>query len=116
MEFLDQNWGWFVAAALGVTLVYAFSKVVEKKKQRAQAKKVLEFIVGLMQAFADMIADSMGKLYTQENRQKIAAGMVIVVMRDKIPLERLNNRSTFESVLVKSIKMLTDAGEIRQIG
>ncbi|HEV3316269.1 MAG TPA: hypothetical protein VG488_04840 [Candidatus Angelobacter sp.] len=115
MTWWNENWGWLAAGVLGVTLVYAFSKLAEKRKQRAEAKKVLEFIVGLMQAFAEIIAEGIGKMYSTENRQKIAAGMVVVVMRDRIPLERLTERTTFEAVLVKSIKMLTDSHQISQI-
>jgi len=115
MEWLTDNWGWVAAGVLGVALVYGFTKLSERKKRRDEAKKVLDFILGLMRVFEEVIADTVGNVYNQENRKKIAAGMMLVVMSEKVPLNRLAEKQVFEAVLVKSIKMLTDSHEITQI-
>jgi len=115
MNWLDDNWGWLVAGAVGVAVVYVISKVAEKRKKRAQAKQVLEFIVGLMHTFEAIIAETVGDVYNRENRQKIAAGMMIIVMSDTVPLERLREKAVFEMVLIKAIKMLTESHELPQV-
>ena len=104
-----DNWGWFGAAVVGVLFVYLLTKISEKRKKRAEAERLLKYIIDLMHAFEEIVTEILGTQYSVEERQRIAIGMVAVAIGEGIPFDRLaSDRELFSAVLVKSIQLTTE--------
>jgi len=103
-----DDWGWIVAGVAGLIVVYAWTRAADKRKKRAQAEKVLKAIMEMMHAFEEIVKETIGSRFSTEDRRKIAAGMVVVVIAERIPIERLAaDRELFAAVLLKSIQLTT---------
>lgn len=67
----------------------------------------------LANALEKVIDDVIGRSFNRQDREKIAVGMIAVMAAESISIERLINDSTlFAAVMLQSIKILTESGEI----
>lgn len=75
---------------------------------------VVGFLVTkLTGALEEVVDDTVGRHYDRQDRQKIAIGMVAVMVAEKISLERMtSDPALFATVMFKSIATLTRVGEI----
>jgi hypothetical protein len=111
MEWLIQNWTWVAGAALIVFFIYLFTRKPRKRGLTdAEAKRVMN---ALIDALENVVDDTIGQLYSRQDRQKIALGMIAVMAAEHISLEQLiSSKTLFASVMAKSVAALTRTGQI----
>lgn len=113
MTWLNDNWIWLGAAAAVLVVVYGATRIAEKRKQRAEAERMIVALMGMLAAFEEIVHQTLGSRYSAEDRRKIAAGMAAVVVTEGIPLDRLAaDKVLFGKVLIASIQFLTQQHQI----
>lgn len=76
----------------------------------AEAKKAIAVVANALEKVID---DVVGQTFGREDRQKIAVGMIAVMAAENISLNQLvNNEKTFAAVMLKSIAILKNSGQI----
>jgi hypothetical protein len=92
-------------------LIYVFTR--PKKQKQPSDQEIAVMVAALVAALERAVDDTVGRNYSRPDRQKIAIGMVAVMMDDDIPLERLTSSpALFAMVMAKSIATLQSAGQI----
>ena len=111
MEWFINNWVWCVIGFIVFVLVGRFfsgSHTTNVSRGNAQA-----VVVTIVRAFDTILADRLGDKISASDRTKIATGMVLIMARENISLERLQDRpDLFAEIAAKSMLMLTRAGEL----
>jgi hypothetical protein len=112
MDWLIENWVWVVGGVLVLVLVFVFTRPKEKKLSKKKQKQMAEAVVGLIGLFEKLVDDAIGQRYNREDRNKIAVGMVAIVVAENISPERLTDKVLLMAVMAKSVDTLTSTGEI----
>jgi hypothetical protein len=111
MQWLAENWLWVVGGVLLLVVIYVFTR--PKKPRQPSDREMAAMVAGLVNALERVVDDAIGRNYSRTDRQKIAIGMVAVMMSQDISLDRLtSNPALFATVMAKSVATLQSAGEI----
>jgi hypothetical protein len=112
MEWFINNWGWLIA---GFIILVMVSKIFSKNNHKTQVSRqeAQALIVAIVQAFDTILADRLGNKISSTDRIKIATGMVLIMAKQNISLERLQNRpDLFAEIAAESMLMLARSGEL----
>lgn len=137
MEWLSNNWLWVLIGLVLLYLVYRWGRsygssspntntirtstptrsmpsTSSSRPSKEQEMAVMGFLVSkLSEALEGVVDGTVGRHYDKQDRQKIAMGMIAVMAADKISLDRMSSDpALFATVMIKSIAMLTQRGEI----
>lgn len=132
MEWLADNWYWVVIVIFVFIFLWRITgrqkKPVTTTRPRPRAvrqsrpqpgrqgltqQEVDAILVKLTNALERVVDEVVGRHFTRTDRQKIALGMIAVMVAEKIPPDRLiNNSKLFVAVMLKSIDTLAKTGQI----
>ena len=110
MQWFTDNWLLIVGVLLVLVLIYMFTR---PKKKKLTDREMAAIVAALINALERVVDDTIGRDYSRQDRQKIAMGMVAVMMMDDISLEQItSNPAIFAAVMAKSVATLQATGEI----
>ena len=64
MTWLNDNWIWLGAAAAVLVVVYGATRIAEKRKQRAEAERMIVALMGMLAAFEEIVHQTLGAATT----------------------------------------------------
>lgn len=118
MAWLANNWIWILGGLLVLAAVVVF--VLSRRSGRRSSKgldlddmKRAALVKALVDALEGVVEEAVGTRYGRKDRQKIAIGMLAVMVTEDISLEQLtSDKKLFVAVMLKSMTVLWGEGMI----